>query len=194
LILGNNLFAGIYAGGAHPLGLIQALASLGGYDGICIVHPPPNARGSIGPPFKLYYGYGGHAWCVLLALHVVFMCLVGWYFLFITFKDRQVAKQAGRKWWLLDDPPVSILYGRLGLFLTVGGLSQAAPYFGVLGESWTGDMLLSTGGYSKRMFSPGLTENLSAWSWIIGGLFFACKWMMGGSTSSGTRTKVAAEA
>ena len=31
-------------------------------------------------------------------------------------------------------------------------------------------LLTSTGGYSKRMFSPALTENLAAWSWIVGGI------------------------
>ena len=42
LILFISGFAGFYGGIAHPLGLIQAFESLGGGDGICIVHPPPD--------------------------------------------------------------------------------------------------------------------------------------------------------
>ena len=58
-----------------------------------------------------------------------------------------------------------------GIWLLVGGLSQAAPYFGEFGTGYFSTQLMSTGGYSKRPFSPALSENLSAWSWIIGGAY-----------------------
>lgn len=182
LILFINLFAGIYGGGAHPAGLIQAFASLGGAEGICVVHPPPNALGALGPPFKLYYGFKQDSWCTLLALHVVFMCLVGWYFIFIIVKDRKAAKAAGKKGLLKSlmapSPAPSTFYGRAALFMFVGGCSQAAPYVGTFGSGYFGSLMGSTGGYSKRPFSPAITENLSAWSWIIGGIVFAVKFKM----------------
>ena len=89
---------------------------------------------------------------------------------------------AGKKPWLvviaiLDDWTPNVLYGRAALFFFVGGMSQAAPYFGEFGKSYFSDILTSTGGYSKRPFSPGITENVAAWSWIVGGLFFALRWL-----------------
>lgn len=180
LILGISLFLGVYAGGAHPLGLIQAFQSLAGADGICVVHPPPTAIGAVGPPFKLYYGFGPHAWCSLLAIHVIAMCLCGWFFIYLLIKDRKAAKAEGRKGLLKSFMPTSgdvrTLYFRCGLAFLVGGLSQAAPYFAEFGTGYFSSQLASTGGYSKRPFSPAVTENLSAWSWILGGIFFFIKY------------------
>ena len=174
LILFVTLFCAVYAGGAHPAGLIQAFSSLAGFDGICVVHPPPTATGAIGPPFKLYYGFGPAAWCSGLGLHVIFMCLIGWYFIFLLIKDRKKAKAAGNK-ILLPDPPVNELYLRSGLFFGIGGFSQALPYFFTFGYFPAS----STGGYSKRPFSPGITECLAAWSWLGFGIFFLVKAIMG---------------
>ena len=186
LILGVSLFCGIYAGLAHPLGLIQAWQSIFGYDGICVVHPPPNATGSVGPPFKLYYGWNKatidtaqYSWCVLLGLHVIFMCFAGWYSLWLLCHHD---KPRGRSCCclknltlMLNNPPVRTLYVRCVILFLVGGWSQAAPYVGLWGSSYFDTILVSTGGYSKRPFSPGLSENLAAWSWIIGGFFFLFK-------------------
>ena len=62
LIIFVNFYAGVYGGLAHPLGLIQAIQSLVGDEGICVVHPPPSNIGAIGPPFKLYYGFKDDSW------------------------------------------------------------------------------------------------------------------------------------
>ena len=182
LIVFVNFYAGVYGGLAHPLGLIQAFQTLVGDEGICVVHPPPGRIGAIGPPFKLYYGYEDDSWCTLLALHVIFMCIVGWYFLYIIILDLRAVIAAGKRPWFRvigfrEDAPPSVLYGRAALFFFVGGMSQAAPYFGEYGTGYFGDILTSTGGYSKRPFSPGLTENLAAWSWITGGLYLMLLWM-----------------
>ena len=97
-------------------------------------------------------------------------------------QERNAVIAAGKKPWFkviafVDDWTPSTLYSRAALFFFVGGLSQAAPYFGEYGSGYFGDVLTSTGGYSKRPFSPGLTENFAAWSWIAGGLFFMFKLM-----------------
>uniref|UniRef100_A0A7S1REM8 Uncharacterized protein n=1 Tax=Alexandrium catenella TaxID=2925 RepID=A0A7S1REM8_ALECA len=166
LILFLTLFAGVYGGLAHPLGLIQAFDTLGGGDGICVVHPPP--MGAV--PFKLYYGYNRHPWCNLLALHVIFVSLVGWWFLFQLCSDRAAARKAG---WLImrPDAEARLLYKRCAVWFTVVGLSQAAPYFGAI---YAIDD--EKGGYSKRPFTPALVENAAAWSWILGGLYFTIRW------------------
>jgi len=171
LVLGLSLFAGVYGGLAHPLGLIQAFSSLAGFEGICVVHPPPTAIGAVGPPFKLYYGFKQHAWCTLLAFHVISVSVVGWYFLYLLNKDRKANKGSGLRFWQTPNASASMLHYRTGMFMLIGGLSQAAPYFGEFGTGYFSSQLVSTGGYSKRPFSPAISENLSAWSWIIGGLY-----------------------
>ena len=190
LIIFVNFYGGVYGGLAHPLGLIQAFASLAGGDGICVVHPPPGPIGAIGPPFKLYYGFKKYGWCYLLALHVISVSMVGWVFLYIIIKERAAVIAAGKKPWFkiiafIDDWTPNVLYGRCALWFFVGGISQAAPYFAVYGKSYFGDILVSTGGYSKRPFSPGLTENFAAWSWMAGGVYFmAMYFMTAGETSA----------
>ena len=69
-----------------------------------------------------------------------------------------------------------MLYGRCALWFTVTGLSQAAPYFGTFG--FFGSLAPQTGGYSKRLFTVAIEENLAAWSWIVAGIFFLAKWYM----------------
>jgi len=176
VILLVNLYFGVYGGLAHPLGLIQAFITLGGGEGICVVHPPPNADGAVGPPFKLYYGFKKHPWCTWLALHVILVSLVGWYFLFLIAKDRKDAKSHGYK-LLLTDPPLSTFYFRCGLGFTGVGFGQLTPYLGALSDT-SGSLLVSTGGYSKRMFSPGLTEFLAALSFCLSGVFFFVMFLM----------------
>jgi hypothetical protein len=153
---------------------------LAGGDGICVVHPPPGPIGAIGPPFKLYYGFKKDGWCYLLALHAISVSVVGWYFLYIVVKERSAYLASGKKPWFkvivfIENWTPDVLYGRCTLWFFVGGISQAAPYVGVYGKNYFGDVLVSTGGYSKRPFSPGLTENFAAWSWITAGLFFMFK-------------------
>lgn len=179
LILLLSLFAAVYGGLAHPLGLIQAFDSLGGGEGICVVHPPPMGA----DPFQLYYGYGGAAWCYLLALHVIFVSLVGWVFLYLLiFVDR---KKAVGKIPLLPSPDNSILYGRCALWFFVTGLSQAAPYFGVNPSEYPPS---KRGGYSKRLFTPAIVENLAAWSWIVSGIYYLIRWHVARS-SMGTKVQ-----
>ena len=38
LIIFVNFYAGVYGGLAHPLGLIQAIQTFAGDEGICVVH------------------------------------------------------------------------------------------------------------------------------------------------------------
>eukprot|EP00931_Biecheleriopsis_adriatica_P092664 TRINITY_DN66456_c0_g1_i1.p1 TRINITY_DN66456_c0_g1~~TRINITY_DN66456_c0_g1_i1.p1 ORF type:complete len:251 (-),score=27.29 TRINITY_DN66456_c0_g1_i1:13-765(-) len=169
LILLISLFAGVYGGLAHPLGLIQAFASLGGDEGICVVHPPPMKA----VPFKLYYGHKQEAWCYLLAIHVIIVSIVGWIFLYLLIRvDR---KLASGKIPLQPSPTAGVLYGRCALWFGATGLSQAAPYWGVDSSKYPWDW---TGGYSKRPFTPSATENLAAYSWIAGGLYFLARWEM----------------
>jgi len=169
LILLISLFAGVYGGLAHPLGLIQAFASLGGDEGICVVHPPPMKA----VPVKLYYGHKQEAWCYLLAIHVIIVSIVGWIFLYLLIRvDR---KLASGKIPLQPSPTAGVLYGRCALWFGATGLSQAAPYWGVDSSKYPWDW---TGGYSKRPFTPSATENLAAYSWIAGGLYFLARWEM----------------
>lgn len=186
VILFVNLFFGVYGGLAHPLGLIQAFITLGGGEGICVVHPPPNAMGALGPPFKLYYGYKQDAWCTFLALHVILVSLVGWYFLYLIAKDRKVAKANGYK-LLLSDPPITTFYARCALGFLGVGFGQATPYLGSFGAGYFGTLLVSTGGYSKRPFSPALSENLAAWSFCSSGLFFLVQYLMASKGSMSTK-------
>lgn len=189
VILVVNLYFGVYGGVAHPLGLIQAFITLGGGEGICVVHPPPGENGAVGPPFKLYYGFKQHPWCTWLALHVILVSLTGWYFLYIIyFKDRKIAKAAGNK-ILLPDPPISTFYARCAIGFFGVGFGQATPYFGAFADGWAGSQLVSTGGYSKRMFSPGLTECFAAWSFCSSGVFFGIMYLM---TKGGTKVNPAA--
>jgi len=180
LVLFITFFAAFYGGIAHPLGMIQAFASLGGSDGICIVHPPPTALGALGPPFKLYYGFGGHPWCYCLAIHVISVSFVGWVFIYLILQDRKKNKGSGLRFWQAPNPAPRTLHFRMFLFMFVGGVSQAMPYFAEFGTGYFGSQLRSTGGYSKRPFSPALTENLAAWSWIVGGLFHGFLALTGG--------------
>lgn len=176
VILVVNLYFGVYGGIAHPAGLIQAFSTLGGGEGICVVHPPPNADGAVGPPFKLYYGFKQHPWCTWLALHVILVSLAGWYFLFLICKDRKAAKKNGYK-ILLSDPPISTFYARCAVGFSCVGFGQLTPYIGALSGT-PGSLLVSTGGYSKRMFSPGLTEFLAALSFCGSGLFFTVMYLI----------------
>jgi len=183
IILVVNLYFGVYGGIAHPLGLIQAFISLGGGEGICVVHPPPNANGAVGPPFKLYYGFKQHPWCTWLALHVILVSLVGWYFLFVIAKDRKSAKSHGYK-LILTNPPISTFYARAGLGFLGVGFGQLTPYLGAFSDGFAGSLLVSTGGYSKRMFSPGLTEFLAALSFCLSGIFFSVMYLMSRKTAA----------
>ena len=115
------------------------------------------------------------------------MSVVGWFFLHIIIQERKAVIAAGKKPWLkvvafMDEWTPNVLYGRAALFFFVGGLSQAAPYFGEYASGYLGDVLTSTGSYSKRPFSPGLTENLAAWSWMLGGLYFMFQLMQSQET------------
>ena len=115
-----------------------------------MVHPPPTATGAIGPPFKLYYGFGPAAWCSGLGLHVIFMCLIGWYFIFLLIKDRKKAKAAGNK-ILLPDPPVNELYLRSGLFFGIGGFAGGNNCIGsALGPNETYTVCPSSATHNKR--------------------------------------------
>ena len=143
LVFGITLFAGVYGGLAHSAGFIQALGSLAGAEGICVVHPPPNSLGAVGPPFKLYYGFKQHPWCTLLALHVISVSLIGWYFLFLLNKDRKANKGSGLRFWQTPDASAAMLHFRTGIWLLVGGLSQAAPYFATFGTGYFGQLLVS---------------------------------------------------
>lgn len=163
LILFITIFAAVYGGLAHPLGLVQAFDTLAGGEGICVVHPPPMGA----DPFQLYYGYSGHPWCYFLAIHVISVCFVGWYFLYtLIFVDRKKAAERGNKWELVN-PPESLFHFRCALWFFVVGWSQALPYLG--DASHIGD---PRGGYSKRLFTPAIVENLAAWSWIASGAYF----------------------
>ena len=46
--------------------------------------------------------------------------------------------------------------------------------FGTFG--FFGSLAPKTGGYSKRLFTVAIEENLAAWSWIVAGIFYAVLW------------------
>lgn len=179
LVLGVTVFAAVYGGLAHPLGILQAFDTFAGGEGICVVHPPPVTF--IPHPFDLYYGYEKHAWCYALAFHVVSVSVCGWYFLYLLiFVDRPSAKAAGRIIILPQGHQLATakeFYRRAAIWFFVTGLSQALPYFALFGEKDLGKILTKTGGYSKRVFTPGITELLAGCSWLFGGIFFAIRWM-----------------
>ena len=56
------------------------------------------------------------------------------------------------------------------MWFTTTGTSQALPYFGDASE-----ITAKVGCYSKWL--PAIIENLSAWSWIVGGLYFGKLYM-----------------
>ena len=149
----------------HP-GVFEKLAGFAHLRGATSRRPPP-APSAAQALLRVWLSRVVHG----LGCIVIFMCLIGWYFIFLLIKDRK--KLAAGNKILLPDPPVNELYLTLGLFFGIGGFSQALPYF------FTFDTASSTGGYSKAIFSPGITECLAAWSWLGFGIFFLVKAIMG---------------
>lgn len=175
-----SAFAGVYGGMVHPAGFLQATHSLAGFEqGICVVFPPPPVLGVAGTPFKLYYGFEHHPWCSALALHFIFMSFVGWYFLHLLKLDGRENKGSGLRFWQTPRASARMLHWRAGLVLLVGGLGHVGPYLSSAVLDRDTDFVISDllhpGGYSKRSFTPALTENLAAWSWLIGGLYHLFK-------------------
>ena len=81
--------------------------------------------------------------CTLLALHVISVSFIGWYFLFLLNKDRKANKGSGLRFWQTPDASAAMLHFRTGIWLLVGGLSQAAPYFATFGTGYFGQLLVS---------------------------------------------------
>ena len=123
-----------------------------GEDGICNALPAPD---------------GGHLWCVTMSLHLAFMLVMGYYFIYIVISpDRLLPPGANLK---------ALFYSRAFLFFFVGGISQIIPYLGQMAKSPDEiiSILTSPGFYSGRSFTPGITEFVEPIVWISYGVYSA---------------------
>lgn len=153
LVLVVTVFAAVFSGLGHSLGLIQALDTLllGG-DGICNALPAPD---------------GGHVWCVTMSLHILLMVIMGYYFVYVAASPERLLPGGANY--------TKVFYERAALFFVVGGISQILPYLGqmVLDPSRIGSVLSSPGFYSGRSVTPGATEFLEPVVWISYGIYAA---------------------
>ena len=155
LVLVVSVFAAVFSGVGHSLGLIQALDTLVlGGDGICNALPAPD---------------GGHLWCITMSLHIVLMVIMGYYFVYVVVNPERLLPSGANL--------TKVFYERAALFFCVGGISQILPYLGqiFLAPPPIGSILPEPGFYSSRSITPGFTEFLEPVVWISYGIYSAIK-------------------
>jgi len=141
-------FSALWGGAAHSGGLYQAVDTMLGGVGICAALPPRTLKD----------GTPADHWCFWMAVHILAVCPVGYFFIYLAINDRSSPTSSARAF-----------YWRMTLMLPVFGFGQLAPYLFqfVYYPEDIEEILFGPGLYSHRAMTPGLTEFLQPCVWFL---------------------------